>query len=292
MASIRKLKTRIKTSKNISKITRAMEMVAASKMKKAQQTALANRPYNQELHTMLHQASQHIDINTHPLLKTIPNGTSSTLIVVLSTDKGLCGPLNTNLFKFIEKNNTHPSKTKFITIGKKATNYWAKSGVKLIASFNQTTDTPLSLYIRPITKIIVDGYQNNEFSQVQIFYSRFINTLEQQPKTVQLLPLGQNQFQNEEINTNPRETTGDYIFEPTPDQFFESLLSLYLKNRLYQLILETKASEQSARMIAMKNAHDSAKDLVSDLQLTYNRQRQARITNELLDVVSSTMALN
>jgi len=294
MASIRKLKSRIKTSKNISKITRAMEMVAASKMKRAQDSALAGRPYSQELTNILNHLSQTIKFKEHPLLQS-GNLESPILFVVFSTDKGLCGALNTNLFARIEKVKFSEKSSTFITIGKKARDYAAKTNRNLIASFVDLPDHSTSEDIRPIAKMITDGFINQEYSQVWIVYPEFISTLSQETHLTQLLPLGDLKLEHTSVNSTleseNNENLSPYLFEPSSSQILDYLLPLYVENRLYQLLLETKASEQSARMIAMKSAHDNAKELSSDLTLTYNRLRQARVTNELLDAVSSRMAL-
>jgi F-type H+-transporting ATPase subunit gamma len=279
-----------------------MEMVAASKMKRAQDTALSGRPYSQELTNILNRLSQNMKTLEHPLLSP-GNPTASVLFVIISTDKGLCGSLNTNLFSQLEKLKPSSKSLVFITAGKKARDYISKTSQNLIASFTDLPDRPTSEDVRPISKMITEGFINQEYSEVWIVYPEFISTLSQETRIAQLLPLGKldssfavsghkNNNKNYPSEVELKETKGDYLFEPSPHQILNHLLPLYIENRLFQLLLETKASEQSARMIAMKNAHDNAKELSSDLTLTYNRLRQARVTNELLDAVSSRMALS
>jgi len=288
MASIRVLKRRIKTSKNIAKITRAMEMVAASKMKRAQDTAVAGRLYSDELSKVLDRLSSKISQNTHPLLSG-GNPQAKIGIVVLSTNKGLCGGLNTNLFLKLNQliNQFKNKQFKIISVGKKAQSFCAQTEQELWASFTDIGDRPTSMDIRPIAKMITDSFINSQLSEVWIIYPKFISTLTQEPQAVKLLPLGTIDL----LDNDTYNSQSDYLFEPEANQILDSLLPYYIENRIYQLLLETKASEQSARMVAMKNASDSATDIITDLTLSFNKQRQAKITNELLDNTTAALVV-
>lgn len=293
MASIRILKRRIKTSKNIAKITRAMEMVAASKMKRAQDQALAGKLYSEELAKVLDRLARRISQDLHPLL-TGGNPNGQVGVLLLSTDKGLCGGLNTNLFFKLEKiiaenknTNVLEHKIKVISVGKKARDYVARMGYELWASFINLGDIPTSIDARPIAKLITETFINFELSEVWIVFPGFVSTLVQEARAVKLLPLGTLDV----LEDDTYDVASDYLFEPKANIILDQLLPYYIENRIYQLLLETRASEQSARMVAMKNARESANDLAGDLTLTYNRIRQSRITNELLDATSSRLAL-
>lgn len=303
MASIRKLKTRIKTTKNISKITRAMEMVAASKMKKAQDAAVAGRLYTDELTKILNRLSSNIKEVTHPLLSQ-GNPDGKTLIVIFSTDKGLCGGLNTNLFLRVEKAKLSEKSLTLITVGRKAKDHYSSRGYEIEASFLDWGDSPTSENLHPVTRMVTEGFAEGRYSEIWIAYPKFITTLTQETQIIKLLPLGgdglettpeapyvKNTNKDATSRVNGKQNTGDYLFEPNADEVLDQLLPYYFENKMYQILLDSKASEQSARMVAMKNAHDNAKDLGSGLNLTYNRLRQARVTNELLDAIGSRMAL-
>ncbi len=289
MASIRILKRRIKTSKNIAKITRAMEMVAASKMKRAQEAALASRLYSEELGKVLDRLAYRINREDHPLLSE-GNPQGQTGILLLSTDKGLCGGLNTNLFiklRTLKAEQERKHNLKVISVGKKAKDYVAKSGDELWASFVELGDFPTSIEIRPITKLVVDAFINQELSEFWVVYPAFVSTLVQEARAAKLLPMGSLDV----IPEAEEESHGDYLFEPEAKIILDEILPYYIENRIYQLLLEAKASEQSARMVSMKNARENADELSDDLTLTYNRMRQARITNELLDAIGSRLVL-
>jgi F-type H+-transporting ATPase subunit gamma len=309
MTSTRLIKRRIKSAQNIAQITKAMEMVAASKMKRAQEIALSSRPYSEKMNEIItslaHKAKEEID---HPLLKDPRSKWPAeeqfnVLIVLLSTDKSLCGGLNTNLFRGLEKwlktlpeKFSLPPKTKltFITVGKKAKEHALKSNQFLLAEFGQLGDRPRFQDILPLSKIILDGFQSQEFQMVFAVYMKFISTISQQLAVNQLLPIETAKIELEAAEAESEtaeEYLGEYLFEPTPEEIFQELLPQYIELQLYHILLESIASEHSARMVAMKNAHDNSLDIVSDLTLQYNQARQAKITNELLDVISARMTL-
>ncbi len=307
MASLRTLRRRIKTSKNISQITRAMEMVAASKMKRAQEAATRGRIYSEELTKILNKLASNITANEHPMLQP-GNPDGETGVLLLSTDKGLCGGLNTNLFLKVRRLQEQLADKvfKFVTVGKRGRDYVVKSGGNLWASFIELGDKPHPEVVRPIAKLLIDGFMSGELSEVWVVYPAFVSTLTQEPRYIKLLPIKDLDVPQTEKHTplgkaeaplpaqagsQEGNKVGDYVFEPSADKILDWLLPYFVENRIYQLILEAKASEQSARMVSMKNAHDNAQELVGDLKLTYNRMRQARVTNELLDAIGSRMAL-
>lgn len=295
------IRNRIKTSKNIAQITKAMEMVAASKMRRAQQQAMAGQPYSLELRTILSRLTQQINPELHPLLRHNPTATKR-LIVVITSDKGLAGGLNTNLLYVTQRHvSKQTADLSFITIGKKGRDYIAKRKYNLIASFTGLGDRPSNSDITPIAHLIMDNFITGEYSGVDIIYPEFISTLTQKPHIINLLPLiTPEELTKEDIveisssaNTkyNIQNTSLEYTFEPSPSTILDWLLPYYVENRLYQLVLESAASEHSARMVAMKNARESASDLVSALTLLYNRARQAKVTNELLDAYSARVTI-
>lgn len=310
MSSTRIIKRRIKSSKNIAQITKAMEMVSASKMKTAQTQALSSRPYSEKMADIItalaKTAQDHVD---HFLLKDPRTHWDSTnqfnvLIVLLSTDKSLCGGLNSNLFRGLEswlkefKNKYKlPKKTKlsFITVGKKAKEHVLKTNRYLEAEFPTMGDKPHFQDIVPVSRLVIDGFQKHQFQMAFTAYMEFVSTISQKLKVKQLLPIETESIELEaSADDSPppvEEFQGDYIFEPEPNSIFKDLLPQYIELQLYHVLLESIASEHSARMVAMKNANENALDIVSDLTLEFNQARQTKITNELLDVVGARMAL-
>ncbi|MBD3279847.1 MAG: ATP synthase F1 subunit gamma [Candidatus Pacebacteria bacterium] len=290
MANTRQLKRRINTAGNISKITKAMEMVAASKMKKAQHQALAARPYAQELYQALQKVSDVIDSEIHPLLA--DHGQGVDLALVIATDKGLCGSLNAHLLKSLADWQEQYPNSQVVAVGKKAVNFVRQLNMEIHAQF---TDLPEKLLINdlvPIIDLLMNGFQKHQFASVHLIYMDFINTLSQQPKTTQLLPIVD--FSTPDVveqKVAAKSLTKTYLFEPSAKQILRQLLPFYVKNTVYHAFLEAKASEHSARMVAMKNASENAQDLMAELRLVYNKSRQASITNELLDITTAQLGL-
>lgn len=286
MSNLTGIRRRIKSAKNIAQITKAMEMVAASKMRRAQESALSSRPYAEKLDEIINNLSGKVKLYEHPLLaekKEINN----IAVLIVSTNRGLCGSLNTNLFRAVTNWQTHlPGNPKitFINVGKRAAGFTRRSGKPLLATFDDLSEYPSFESVRPIAKILIDGYTSGAFDQVVVVYTRFINTLRQETTVKELLP------------THPPEELGhfvekDYVFEPSPMSLLNSVIPYRFELMLYQTILDARASEHSARMVAMKNAHDNAKDLVGGLSTEYNRERQSAVTSELLDVTTARIAL-
>ena len=298
MPSTRDIRRRIKSVKSTAQITKAMQMVASSKMQKAQQSALNYRPFA----TMTSEIMGHLAAYTgdyrHPLMEPHEQ-VRKHLVIVVSTDKGLCGALNSNLFREASKYDT--STTQFVAVGKKAAQFLARTRRKLVAEFTYH-DIPKYAEFAAIAKFVREAFLKHEVDAVDVIYTRFINTLSQRPDKRALLPMGSVESLRSEARTDaqakaPAETPGaeperiDFIFEPDPATVMDRLILYFLDFRIAQVLLEAKASEHSARMVAMKNATDNANQLVKQLTLEYNKMRQASITKELLEISSAAMAL-
>ena len=291
MASTRDIRRRIKSVKNTAQITKAMQMVAAAKMRKAQQAAIVGRPYAALLNVMMSEAAVGAVGFSHPLMVARP--VKKRLVIVVSSDRGLCGGLNGNLFREVVKLDKNT--TIFVTAGKKAAQFIARTKRALAAEFTYK-DTPQYAEARAISKAVQAMFLKGEVDAVDILYPRFINTLTQQPQMVPFLPIGKLSAATAGINAPkeelaPRTSTEVYEFEPDEPTVLGELLPHSLNFQMHQILLETKASEQSARMVAMKNATDNAKQIIKDLTLEYNKLRQANITKELLEITTAQMAL-
>ncbi len=269
-----------------------MEMVSASKMRRAQSSAISGAPFSRELAGVLLRLTAHLSLEAHPLLTRPESG--QHVFVLMSTDRGLAGSLNTNIFNFTLKllANRRIKDPLFITVGKKARDFVVRSGHELIASF---TDLPVRLQssdLSALNQLIISSFQNQEWHSVDVVYPDFISTLVQKPKVVNLLPFGTPEVPDSVESPLNLATVSEYQFEPQASQILDWLLPYYLENRLYQIYLETQASEHSARMVAMKNAREAANDLVDNLTLVYNQARQAKVTSELLDAYAARITLS
>ncbi|MBU6402560.1 MAG: ATP synthase F1 subunit gamma [Verrucomicrobia bacterium] len=291
MPSTRDIRRRIKSVKNTAQITKAMQMVAASKMRKAQQAALAGRPYAELLNSVLGELATHSGDFTHPLLEA--REVRKRAVLLVSTDKGLCGALNSNLMR--EAAKLERDTTVFVTAGRKASQFIARTRRQLVAEFTYK-DTPLFSEARAISKFAQDLFLKGEADQVDILFTNFLSTLNQRPELRAFLPVGELHHATAgvpAVPANDEQLRGatEFLFEPSPREVFGALLPHYLNYRVYQILLESKASEHSSRMVAMKNATDNAKQLIKDLTLDYNKMRQANITKELLEITTAAMAL-
>ena len=288
MASLRDIRRRIKSVKNTAQITKAMQMVAASKMRKAQEAALNGRPYALLLNRVLVSLRNRLDEKVHPLLE--KREVKNELVVLLSTDKGLCGALNTNLFR--EVTNFDPKTTKFISVGRKGTVFLARTKRNMIADF-PLKDHPTFLETKTISKFFIERFLSGEVDRVTVLFPRFVNTLTQKPTALTLLPITSLEEAGLPGDAEPPipEPAGDIIFEPSPEKILENIVPYYVHFELFQMFLGTRASEHSARMVAMKSATDNAKEIVKDLTLEYNKARQANITKELLEITTAQLAL-
>lgn len=269
-----------------------MELVSAAKMRKSQALALAGRPYNQSLHEIFSNVQTASGQNAHKLLKT--NKSPNELLIIITSDRGLAGGINLNIFREIlrlgstsdsesRRVRSEPKNTKYITVGKKATDFAVKTKGDLIASY-MSEEIPFLTLARILTKTVIESFVKEEFSKISLIYPHFDSTIKQTPRFIQLLPIAPQA--DEGAQTVPAE----FLFEPNPDSILESILTHHVLIQIYQVLVEAKASEFSARMVAMKNATDAAEDLVSDLTLTYNQARQESITKELLDIVTAQKA--
>lgn len=296
MANTRDIRRRIKSVKNTSQITKAMQMVAASKMRRAQQAALAGRPYAAQMNKMLASlqaaSKEHVQ---HPFLATRENKHAGVLLI--STDKGLCGALNTNLIREVAK---LPKDSSFVTIGRRGRQFIARTGRHLLADF-ELKDNATALQVKQISQFLIDQFLTGKIDSIHVAFSRFVSTLNQEPFIVQVLPIkeiprvkkaGSDEEEEEENSKNKEQAPREYLFEPSPADVLDKLLPYYVHFLVYQMLLNARASEHSARMVAMKNATDNAKQMIKDLTLQYNKARQASITNELLEISTAQMALN
>jgi F-type H+-transporting ATPase subunit gamma len=288
MASTRDIRRRIKSVKNTRQITKAMELVAASKMKKAQQAALAGRPYADLMARMLAALADHVDESLHPFLARREVHTRG--IILVSSDKGLCGPLNANVFKLVLDIKTP---AKFAVIGRKGSQFLARTRRDLLADFTVSDRVPFN-DVKVVAEFMVKQYLEGVVDTVEVIWPRFKNTLVQVPSLLPLLPLSSVKTAVESLHTQSgtvpmSKTAGEsqMLFEPDAATVLEALLPLYLNREVYHQVLDAKASEHSARMVAMKTANDNATKLLGDLTLEYNKARQAGITQEILEIAAA-----
>ncbi len=281
MASLIALKRRIKTAQNVSKTTRAMQMISASKLKRAQEAALTARPYVEKLTQISREISGKVDEkNMNDYMKKLTD-IDEKLMIVVSPDKGLCGGLNTNLTRELLNFYKENKKTTFVTVGKKANGFTNMLGGQVLASFEIGTTLPSYDLVYPVMKIVDDFFLNKKVSEVYILYSNFNNAFSQTPTIKKLLPA---QFDEPVTNTKEQVAASEIIFEPSAEELLPALIRSYLELSVYQSFLENYLSEQAARMIAMQNATNNAKDIIEELKLMYNKTRQEKITNEILDI--------
>ena len=287
MPSTRDIRRRIKSVKNTRQITKAMELVAASKMKKAQQAALAGRPYTNLMADMLAALAARVDESLHPFLAERQAKTRGILLV--TTDKGLCGPLNSNVLRLVTEIRTP---AKYYVIGRKGAQFLARTKRDMVASFQVHDRVPFG-EVKVIAELMVKHFLDGMIDTIEVVYPRFTNTLIQHPRVRPILPL-----QNlKEFLRRLGEETGsvrvpgaddrEMLFEPSLHRVLDALLPFYVNRQIYQLILSAKASEHSARMVAMKTAKDNASNLLDDLTLEYNKARQGAITQEILEIAAA-----
>jgi F-type H+-transporting ATPase subunit gamma len=291
MPSTRDIRRRIKSVKNTAQITKAMQMVAASKMRKAQLAALAGRPYASLMNAVLAEVVASAGDFTHPLTEV--REVKKRAVIVISSDKGLAGALNGNLLREAAKFDKNT--TIYVTAGRKASQFAARTKRQLAAEFTYK-DAPLFSEARAISKFARELFSKGEVDHVDILFTNFVSTLVQKPEVRQLMPVGEIKgliagVHATEVEKDTLSAT-EYTFEPNAPTVLGALLPHYLNFQVYQILLEAKASEHSARMVAMKNATDNAKQLIKDLTLEYNKLRQANITKELLEITSAAMAMS
>ena len=291
MANTRDIRNRIKGVKNTRQITKAMQMVATSKMKRAQESAKCGRPYALLLADVIGSLSSNLQESGQAFFESRP--VKHRGVLVLSTDKGLCGALNANLFRIVHEVD---ASAKFVAVGKRATQYLSRTRRDLLADFTVSDRAPFS-EVRKVVEFLLHQYLEENIDTVEVAYTSFVNTLQQEPEIVQLLPFSDLETMlatlharfgspDDELAKDSREI----LFEPGREEILAELASLYVKQEIYQLILESQASEHSARMVAMKNATDNAGNLVDDLTLQYNRARQAAITQEIIELSAAAFS--
>ncbi len=278
--NLRQVRKKIKSVTNVKKITKAMEMMSAIKMKKAQNLAIEARPYNEWLKKVINKVMPFVDINYSPLLK-INHENNRSLIIVISSNKGLCGGFNINLFKFITK-NVDFKLSDFLIVGKKAT-FLSKLGANIIADFS--SNNPL-INVSAIYNFILNKYLNENYKEIVIFYNKFISVLTSEPTKMIILPV---KIKSE--NNDSEELKKEFLIEPSPKKIIDSLLNSYVQQMIQNAIIESEASEHSSRMMAMKNANENATEIIYNLTLLRNKVRQQSITYELLDMVSAKLSV-
>jgi F-type H+-transporting ATPase subunit gamma len=284
MPSLRDIRRRIRSVKNTAQITKAMEMVAASRMRRAQQRVLASRPYSDTIRELIGELAGQPGTTgaLHPLL--VQREVDTVGIVLLTSDRGLAGALNTNVIRRgTELLLEQTTDVELITVGRKGQDFMARRGRKILGTFTGLGDRPDYMSVVPIARVIMDSYDAGVMDVCYLVYPKFVSTLVQRPQVEQLLPI-----QAAERVERPLE----YIYEPDPASILNELLPRYVEVLVYQAVLETVASEQSARMVAMRNATENAKDLMQALTLTYNKARQASITKEVTEIASAAVAMS
>ena len=291
MASGKEIRGKIKSVENTKKITKAMEMVAASKMRKAQDRMRAARPYSDKIRNITANLAGANPEYTHPFMAQAKDVKAKAVgFIVVTTDKGLCGGMNTNILRLLTQKTreleTAGNKVEAVAIGNKGLGFMNRVGVRVVSHAIQIGDTPhLEKLIGPV-KVMLDEYQEGKLDAVYICYTKFINTMKQEPMVQQLLPLSADKFEGDKGNAS-----WDYIYEPEAQTVIDELLVRYVEALVYQAVAENLASEQSARMVAMKAASDNAGSVIGELKLVYNKTRQAAITKELSEIVAGAAAV-
>ena len=288
MASGKEIRGKIKSVENTKKITKAMEMVAASKMRKAQDRMRAARPYSEKIRKIAVHLGQANPEYTHPFMQV--NNAKTAGFIVVTTDKGLCGGMNTNVLRVVTAKlrelQSEGVSAEAVAIGNKGLGFLNRVGVKVVSHLTGLGDTPhLDKLIGPV-KVLLDAYAEGKINAVYLSYTKFINTMRQESVIEQLLPLSSGTTQSEKPSHG-----WDYIYEPDAQSVIDNLLVRYVESLIYQAVAENMASEQSARMVAMKSATDNAGTVIGELKLVYNKTRQAAITKELSEIVAGAAAV-
>jgi F-type H+-transporting ATPase subunit gamma len=291
MAVGKEIRGKIKSVENTKKITKAMEMVAASKMRKAQDRMRAARPYSDKIRNIAANLASANPEYTHPFMARARGAQAKRVgYIVVTTDKGLCGGMNTNILRMVTQQTREleaaGNKIEAVAIGNKGLGFLNRVGVKVVSHMTQVGDTPhLDKLIGPV-KVMLDAFQDGQLDMVYLCYTKFVNTMKQEPVIEQLLPLPARK-----LEADKHSASWDYIYEPDAPTVIDELLMRYVEALVYQAVAENLASEQSARMVAMKSASDNAGNVIGELKLVYNKTRQAAITKELSEIVSGAAAV-
>lgn len=284
MQNLRLIKGRIKSAKNIAQITKAMELVAASKMKKAQAAAESGKLYAEMIREMVMKLGGKVDISSHPLLKQSQTITGKRLLILISTNKGLAGSLNSNLFRLALSHYKELTSHEVIALGNKGAVFASTIGAKVVADFSHSG--AFTSVVEAVTDLARDKFLNGEIDGVDIVYNQFVSVLKQQPRVKPILPLS-----IESLGSQNQEERIQFLIEPDPESVFDRLLPEYVENQIRDAVLQAEASEHAARMVAMRNATDNAKSFIAELTLVYNKVRQEKITNEIADLVTARAAI-
>ncbi len=283
MANIRLIKRRIRSAKNISQITKAMELVAASKMKKAQAAALSGKLYAEKIYEMVVRLARKVDRASHPLLQSPKLMSGKRIVILISSNKGLCGGLNTNLFRFLLKEYGYLKNIMFVTLGKKGAMFLTITKHTIKADYSDTL--PFITTVPALTELIVKEYVEGRVDGVDLVYNEFVSALKQTPRKKTIVPL------SIEHVPGQGDVESEFLIEPDATQVFDALIPHYLENQIRDAVLQADASEHSARMVAMRNATDNALTFIAELTLQYNKARQEKITYEISDIVTARIAL-
>ncbi len=289
MSSTKEIRNKIKSIQNTKKITKAMEMVAASKMRRVQESMLRSRPYSEKIREVIKNVSEGALEYKHPYI--LSRKENNVCIIVVSTDKGLCGGLNVNLFKFFIKNlmgfRDKGIGVKTVIVGKKAEIFSKRVGLRVIASTNGLGDNPQVSDLFGLIKVVLDLYMSKEIDSVYLLHNKFVNTMSQCPIFEKVIPVKDSIFNGDDKSKK----FWDYLYEPEPEKLLELLMKRYIESLVYQAVVENIACEQAARMVAMKSASDNAGELIDQFKLIYNKARQASITQELSEIVAGAEAV-
>ena len=289
MPSLKEIRGRIGSIRNISQITRAFELLSAARMKRAQDAILAARPYAEELHEALSRVTAMVGEEVDPLLARRP--IKRIGLVVITTDRGLAGALDTNTvraaLRFTSERASAGAEIEAVTVGRKGRDQLRRAGIPIAAHFGRLGDRPAFSDVTPVARLVTDDFLSGKYDEIAVAYAGFVSTLSQRAEVLPILPVAS----PEAMTGEEAKRTDEYLFEPSPEAVLGRLLPHYVAIDLYRAVLESNASEQSARMIAMRSATDNANELIGDLTLVYNKSRQATITREMIEIASGAEAL-